>query len=532
MAQLPAALLPLRHADFRLLWIANLASNTGMWVQNTGAGWLMTNLAPEAFMVGLVQAASMLPVFLLGIPAGALADILDRRLYLISAQLWMVVVSALLALMTTTGLIGPWVLLAFTFFIGAGSAANYPAWGAVTPEIVPRRDLAQAIVLNGIGFNLTRAVGPALGGFVIGWAGTGAAFIFNAACASVLLAALIAWRREAPPSTMPKEHFLSAMRAGVRYAVASPLLRTVMFRSICFFFFGAAMWSLLPLVVRQRLGLGPEAFGMMLGAMGAGAVLAGLMLPPVRERLGRSNTVLAGSLIGSASLAILGFSTHWLPAAIGMMGYGASWITTASTLQASAQMAAPSWVRARAVALYNLAFFGALTAGAGLAGWIAEYAGVGQTLVGAGAAGAVVAFAVMRWKIEEQTEPASASSETLPNPEAPAPEIASLLTESSGRVLETMRYSVAPTDRAQFLLVMAEVRRVRMRAGALSWRLYEDVAHPERWVELWVLESWTEHLRETARLEPEDRATLLRAAKLGGAEGVEAPSRYLRVDPS
>lgn len=532
MPRLPAALQPLRHADFRLLWIANLASNTGLWVQNTGAGWLMTSLDPDAFMVGLVQAASMLPVFLLGIPAGALADILDRRRYLVGAQAWMVLVSALLALMTVGGLIGPWVLLAFTFCIGAGNAANYPAWGAVTPEIVPRKDLAQAIVLNGIGFNLTRAIGPALGGFIIGWSGTEGAFVVNTLCAMVLLAALLGWRREAPPSAMPKEHFLSAMRAGLRYASASPVLQTVMFRSVSFFFFGAAMWSLLPLVVRLRLGLGPEAFGLMLGAMGAGAVLAGLMLPPLRERLGRSNTVTAGSLLGCASLALLGLSTHWAPAALAMMGYGASWISTASTLQASAQMAAPAWVRARAVALYNLAFFGALTAGSGLAGWIAGFAGVGQTLVGAGAIGAGVAFLVLRRRIEEPAAEVLAPAERLPRPEAPAPEIANLLGESSGRVLEAMRYSVPPADRAAFLAVMAEVRRVRMRAGAISWRLYEDVAHPERWVEFWVLESWTEHLREVTRLEESDQAVLLRAARLGGAEGVGAPSRYLRVDPS
>ncbi|MDQ1079419.1 MFS transporter [Pseudoroseomonas cervicalis] len=526
-----SAFTPLRHPAFRLLWLANLASNTGMWVQNTGAGWLMTSLDPSPIMVSLVQAASMLPVFLLALPAGAMADIVDRRRYLIFAQAWMCAMGLALCLVTAGGVIGPWSLLAFTFAIGAGSAMNFPAWAATTPELVPRTDLTQAIVLNGIGFNLSRAVGPALGGFIIGLAGTEAAFAFNALCFVILIVALLLWRREAPRSTLPKEHFLSAMRAGLRFVSASPSLRVIILRAVVFFFFGAAMWGLLPLLVRGRLGLGPEAFGMMLAAMGVGAVGAGLLLPRFRAILSRSDLVAGAALLAAAALLLLGLATHWLLAGIGMLLYGAAWIAAASTLQAAAQLASPAWVRARAIGIYQLSFFGALALGSALAGWAGDVFGVQAALLGFGAGGAVAALVMRRWSLDPRPA-AEAASSLLPQPEAPAAELVPLLAQGRGRVLEMVRYRIDPADRVAFLAVMAELRQVRLRSGALSWRLYEDVAHPEMWAEFWAMESWTEHLRELDRLQPADRAVIARAAALhrGGETGPEA-ARFISQSP-
>jgi MFS family permease len=273
------AFAPLRHPVFRALWIANLASNTGMWIQNTGAGWLMTSLAPSPLMVSLVQAAAMLPVFLFALPGGALADILDRRLTLIAAQLWIAVMGVLLAALTAAGVLGPWGLLALTFAIGAGTALNFPAWAATTPELVPREDLVGAIALNGIGFNLARALGPALGGFVLAAAGPAAAFALNALTFFALLGALIAWRRPAGPrATMPRERLLGAMRAGLRFVAAAPAMRAAILRACAFFFFASAVWALLPVVVREQLGLGPAVFGLMLAVVGAGAVAAGTVM--------------------------------------------------------------------------------------------------------------------------------------------------------------------------------------------------------------------------------------------------------------
>jgi MFS family permease len=528
---MPAAFAPLRHPAYRMLWWANLAANIGLWVQNTGAGWMMTSLDPSPVMVSLVQAASMLPVFLLALPSGAAADIFDRRLYLISAQAWVLSVAALLALLAWAGGVGPWGLLALTFCIGIGNALNFPAWAATTPELVPREDLVQAIALNGIGFNLSRTVGPAIGGLVIGLQGVEAAFALNALCFLILLLALVAWKREAPRSTLPKEHFLGAIRAGVRFVVASPAMRATILRACVFFFFTAAVWGMLPLVVRQGLGLGPEAYGIMLGMMGVGAVATGFALPALRVRLPtRGGMVFAFSLVSSAALAILGLSGHWLPAGVAMLLFGSGWLAAAATLQAAAQFATPAWVRARAIGIYQLCFFGAMTAGSVLWGWAGAQLGVGPALLLAAAIAAAAAIGVRRWSID--TVPASeAPSVTMPSPEAPADELRAALSGRSGRVLEVVRYTVEPKDRAAFLAAMREARRVRLRCGAVAWRLLEDVAHPERWIELWAVESWEEHLREAERLDPADRAALARAAAFHGGEAPPEASRYLAVQP-
>ncbi len=528
---MPAAFAPLRHPAFRLLWWANLAANIGLWVQNTGAGWMMTSLDPSPAMVSAVQAASMLPVFLLALPAGAAADIIDRRIYLIGAQAWVFSVASMLALLTWAGVVGPWTLLFFTFCIGTGNALNFPAWAATTPELVPREDLVQAIALNGIGFNLSRAVGPAIGGFAIALAGTEAAFALNAVCFLTLLLSLLFWKRAKPENPLPPEHFLGAMRAGVRFVFASPAMRATILRACVFFFFTAAVWGMLPLVVRQRLGLGPEAYGMMLGLMGVGAVATGFALPALRIRLPtRGGMVTAFSLVSAAALALLGVSGHWLPAGISMLMFGAGWLAAASTLQAAAQFATPAWVRARAIGIYQLCFFGAMTLGAVLWGTAGSHLGVGPALLFAAAAAAASALAVRGWRLDAAPAP-EAPSVPLPRPEAPAAELRSVLAENSGRVVEQVRYSVDPKDRAAFLAAMREARRVRLRSGAVAWRLMEDVAHPERWVEIWAVESWTEHLREAGRLDAADRAALARAAAFHQGEEPPEATRYIAVPP-
>ncbi len=530
---LPRAFTPLRHAAFRALWFATLASNVGLWIQNAAAGWMMTMLDPRPLMVSLVQVAAMLPVFLLALPGGAVADIIDRRRFLIGVQAWVLATGLLLAALTALDAIGPWGLLLFTFLIGAGSALTWPAWSATTPELVPRDDLVSAIALNGISFNLARAVGPAIGGVALGLAGPEAAFALNAVTFGVLILALVAWKREAgAASRLPKEHFLSAMRAGLRFVAASPAMHAAIIRACVFFFFAAAIWGLFPLLVRDRLGLGPEAFGLLLGVVGAGAVAAGFLLPALRARLDRSGMVFVASLVAAGAMGVLAVATHWLPAVLALLCYGGAWIAAGSTLSAAAQLAAPAWVRARAIAIHQLSFFGCMAVGSVLAGWLGDRIGVAATLgvLAAGAAGA--AFLVRRWRLDGPA-PAAAAAVTvpLPRPQAPAAALTEVLAEDSGRVLEVVRYRIHPDRRAEFLTVMREVRRVRLRGGALTWRLYEDVAEPERWVELWAVESWEDHLREQARLTEEDRATLARAAALHAGEEPAEAARFLNVAP-
>ncbi|HEV7268125.1 MAG TPA: MFS transporter [Falsiroseomonas sp.] len=530
--RLPSALSPLRHPAFRLLWLANLVANTGMWMQNTGAGWLMTSLAPSPIMVSMVQVASLLPVFLLALPAGALADIVDRRLYLIGAQAWIALCGLLLAVLGFAQLLGPWWLIGLTFAIGTGMAMNSPAWPATTNETVPREDLTQAIVLNGIGFNITRAVGPAIGGVVVAAFGAEVTFALNAVCFGVVILALLAWKRPEARAGLPKEHFVSAVRAGMGFARASPVLRATVVRGCLFFGFAAAIWGLLPLLVRHQLGLGPAWFGIMLAAMGVGAVGTGFVLPLLRGRLDRPAMVTGASLLCGVSLILLGQAAHWSVGVLAMLGFGAAWITGASTLQASAQLAAPAWVRARAIGIYQMATFGALALGAALGGWAGEALGLPLTLGLAGLGAAIGGVAAHRLPLE--AAPASAAplaTRPQPSPEPADPALAGLLAGGRNQVLEVVRYHVDPADRAAFMRIMVECRGVRLRSGALVWRLCEDVAHPERWVELWMVESWTDHLREQERLTEADRAVLARASGLHRGDGPPEAARYLNVMP-
>ena len=527
----PRAFAPLRHPAFRMLWIANLASNIGLWVQNTGAGWLMTTLDPSPMMVSLVQAASMLPVFLLAVPAGALADIMDRRAYLLLTQGWLAAVALGLCVLDLSGWLGPWGLLGFTFALGAGLAMSFPGWAATTPELVPREDFVGAIALNGIGFNIARALGPAVGGLIIAGFGTATAFAFNAVCILSLAVALVLWKRQAPARALPPEHFLSAMRAGLRFVGATPAMQSAIIRACVFFLFGAAVWGLLPLLVRQELHLGPQAFGLMLGAMGVGAVSAGFLMPSLRGRMNRSQIVWNASVLACAAMAIIALSPWlgWPFAAVGIFLYGMAWLGAASTLQAAASLAAPNWVRARALGIYQMSFFGAMTLGSAGAGWIGGHFGSAGALALFAGGGTLAGWLVRRRGLDGEAEYGGAAAPEQVKPEPVSAELRPLLSGDSGRILEAVRYHVAPDQRAAFMTHMEEVRRVRLRAGAATWRLYEDVAHPERYVELWSIESWTEHLREQARMTEADRNVVAAAMGFDQSEAGPEAVRYVHV---
>ncbi|MBP0492383.1 MFS transporter [Pararoseomonas indoligenes] len=525
----PAAFVPFRNPAFRMLWIATTISNIGGWVQNTGAGWLMTSLTTSPLMVSLVQVASMLPVFLLALPAGALADIMDRRRFLILTQIWILATALILCLLTATGTLGPWGLLALTFCIGMGAAVNFPTFGATTPELVRREDLVQAIVLNAMGFNLARALGPALGGLVLGWAGAEVAFALNATCFLYLTIALLLWRRAPEKELAPREGLMDAIGSGLRYVVASPVMRGIILRATACFFAGTAVWGLMPVLVRYRLGLGPGAYGMMLGAMGVGAVTAGFFLPALRRRLSNSRTVVVCACGVGLAMIALGLSSHWLPAGLAMLFYGASWLGMTSSLGAAAQLAARPWVRARAIGLFQVATFGAMALGSACGGIGAALVGVPTTLIASGCLGIALAFATRRLPMEAAPPPPVAPLPAEPVPEAPAPELLPSLATDEARLLESVRYNVPAASRAAFLAAMAEVRGVRLRAGAIVWRLYEDVAHPERYVELWAVRSWTDHLREQSRLSEQDHATLAAAAAFQEAGSAPEAERFVQL---
>jgi len=529
---LPAALSPLRLTVYRRLWFAYVVTSLGTWLQNTGAGWLMTSIDPSPLIVAMVQAATILPAFLLALPGGALADIVDRRRFLIGTQAWTMLCAAALAALTLAHLTDAWALLGFTFAIGIGSALTAPAWSAIIPELVPRGDLVQAIALNGIGFNLARALGPALAGFLVLIAGTGITFALYAVSIGAVIWALVMWRkrRRDQRSALPREHLLSAMRAGLRFVRNTPALRAAMVRSFAYSVPASAPWALLPLVVREQLGLGAGMYGLILGLMGVGGVASGMLLPAISARLNRGWIVVAATLASCAGMAVLGVAHHWLVAAAGMAIFGTGWVASFSVIQAAAQLVAPPWVRARSLAIYQLSYNGALTLGSFGWGWLAGMVGLSATLLIAAGLGAAGAFAVRGFGLDRRPVPAPLlSPEAEASPEAPAAEFVPHLVR--GRVLEMMRYRVSPEHRGEFLELMGEIRRVRHRAGALTWQLCEDVAHPEGWIELWSMENWTDHLREAERLSQDDRAGLARAASFIDPTMPRA-CRYLAVEPA
>ncbi|MFL5253711.1 MAG: MFS transporter [Rhodopila sp.] len=527
---LPLALVPLRNRTFRSLWIASVIGWLGTWLQNTGAGWLMTTLAPEPFIVAMVQAATIMPVFLLALPGGALADIVDRRVYLLATQVWTITAAGLLALLTVFHLMSAGWLLVLTFAIGIGTALTAPAWGAMVPELVPREDMVQAIALNGIGFNLTRAIGPAIAGFLILLGGSSLAFSMYALSIIAVITAVFVWKRERRFTGLPREHFLSAIRAGVRFVRNTPAVQAAMVRTASYSIPASAPWALLPLFVRHDLGLGPGMYGVILGMMGIGGVTSGMLLPIVRGWLSRGATVVACTVLSCAGMAVVGVSRHWIPASLGMLLFGLGWTSAFATIQAAAQLVCPSWVRARALSIYQLAQNGALTIGSFCWGWLGGSIGLSHTFLAAAAVGLVLMVIARFFSIEAIVRaPSPSAPKPAPQPEAPAPEIATMLRNTRGRIMEVAYYRVDALRRAEFLRLMNEVRHIRGRAGAVFWQVYEDVAHPEEWVEVWTMENWTDHLREVIRLSDEDKRLL--AALAVFQHEAHRPSRYLAVDP-
>jgi MFS family permease len=529
---LPPALLPLRHPVFARLWVAYIVTSLGTWLQNTGAGWLMTTLAPSPLTVSLVQAATILPFFLLALPAGAIADIVDRRVFLIGTQVWTMAAAAVLAAMTLAHLTTPASLLILTFAIGIGSAMTGPAWSAIVPELVPRDDLVQAIALNGIGFNIARALGPAIAGFLVVLAGSGFAFALYAVSILAVVGALFIWRRAPSRSSLPREHLMSAIRAGMRFVANTPAMRATMIRAFAYALPAAAPWAVLPLVVREQLHLGAGMYGLILGLMGVGGVTSGLLLPNFRHHANRSTIVFISTLCSCVGMAVLGVARHWVPAALGMALFGVGWVAAFSTLQAAAQLCAPPWVRARAIAIYQLSYNGALGFGSFGWGWLGTQIGLSGVLLAAASGGAAAAVLVRFFGIDQAAAGLPSAKAQQPPPEAPDAALASLLPHARGRLLETMHYRATPQQRDDFLEAMAEVRMVRGRAGALFWQLYEDVAHPDGWMETWAMESWIDHLREATRLSDADEAALARASAFQRDPTVPLPHRYIAVEPS
>ncbi|HUO86738.1 MAG TPA: MFS transporter [Thermoanaerobaculia bacterium] len=490
---------PLSVRLFRTLWLATLASNLGTWLQSVGAAWLMTELTTSATLVALVQAATSLPMFLLALPAGALADVVDRRRLLLVSQSWMLVVAGLLGAATLAGATTPALLLAATFALGLGAAFNQPAWQAIIPELVPREQLAQAVTLGSVGFNLARAAGPALGGLLVATAGAGANFLLNAASFLGVIVVLYRWRRPAEKPVLPAERVLGAMRTGLRYVRHSPAVLAVIARGAAFVLCASSLWALLPLVARDELGSGPAGYGGLLAALGAGAVAAAFALPRLRRGRSVEPVVVAGALVFAAGTLALAWLRSFPLLLVALVLAGGAWLSALSSLNVAIQTMLPDWVRARALSVYMLVFFGGLAGGSALWGALAERWGSALAL-SLSALGIVVGVAAtFRLRL-----PSGEGLDLAPSRQWPAPIVRRDLEPERGPVLVLVRFRIAPERADEFRRTMAERRRIRLRDGALEWGLFADSSGEGRYTEIFLVRSWLEHLRQHERLTASD----------------------------
>ena len=515
---------PLRNTLFRNLWIASIVGNIGTWMHDVGAGWLMTSLSPSPSMVALVEAADSLPVMLLALPAGALADIVDRRRLMLGVQVYFFLVISVLAVLTWLELTTPWALLGFTFAVAVGTALAMPAWSAIIPELVPQEELQSAVALNSVAINVSRAIGPAIAGVLVAAAGAWLVFALNALSCIGIFVALWGWRREHRRSSLPAERFLTAIRVGMRFVTHTRALQRVLIRGIAFFLFASATWSLFPLIVRKELGRGAEVYGLLLTCIGAGAVAGAIALPRVRAKISRDALVAGASALYALAALALAHVQNLALLMAAMLATGVAWISILAALQVSAQLTLPEWVRARGLAAFIVVFMGGMGLGSILWGQVATVIGIPSALTVA-AAGMMVAIA-LTWSFKlghHQVLDFTPSMAWAPPVLAENPE------PDAGPVMVTIEYQVDPAKRAEFVAAMQEVREMRRRNGAYFWELYHDSADPAHFVETFMDESWIEHLRQHERVSVADRE-IQRRAKQYLVAGYEVKSKHWLAD--
>ena len=505
---------PLRIPLFRDRWIASTISSVGTWMQDTAGTWLMTSLTSSPLLIALMQTVASLPVLILGILAGATADIFDRRRLLIFWQVWMLASVAVLAILTFLGHISPWSLLAFTFLLNIGSAMNNPAWQAIVPELVPRELIPDTVSLNSASNNLARALGPALGGLMVAAfkrtdTGTAYVFLLNAVSFAGVIWVLVNWKRVPLfKSALPSERIVASMRSGLHYVRYAPSLQASLVRAFTFTFFVSAIWSLLAVVAARDLHQGALGYGILNGALGIGAVVAATQLPRIRRRMSSDAIIATATFSNVAALLVLAFARSPFAVIAVLLCAGFAWTSTMATLNTSVQLSVPAWVQARALGVYLTVFQGGLALGSILWGLIAEHSSTSVALVTASAGLALTFPIVRRFRILQGPTP----DHTPYQWKRPAPLLASLEGDFSsndpstaGPVRISVNYRVPVENYAAFTRAIHELRGVRLRDGATRWGIYRDATNPEHLNETFLMESWLDYLRSRERVTTADR---------------------------
>lgn len=522
----PSTWSPLRTPTFRLLWSVTLVANICMWMNDVAAAWMMTSLTTSPVLVALVQTASTLPVFLLGLPSGALADILDRRRYFIFTQFWVAVVAVLLCAALALDAMNAPLLLALTFANGIGMAMRWPVFSALIPEVISKPMLPSAMALNAVAMNASRIVGPLVAGALIASAGTLWVFVLNAVLSIAAGLLLLTWQRTHVTHPLGRERLPSAMRVGLQFIKESPRMRAVIARTVAFFFMSTAIMALLPLTAKRFDGIGfisgAGVFTLLLASMGAGAIIGAMFLPRIRQMFTGEPLVLTGTLLQAASTVGVALAPNLPLAVVCMMTAGLSLISTANTLGVKAQMALPNWVRARGMSAYQMSIMGGTAIGAALWGKVAALSSVPVSLIAAAVTGVVCMLIVQRVFTDRQALEDLSPSKAFQPPRHSQPE--------EGRVVVHIEYLINPAKARRFRTLMQESRRSRMRQGALSWRLLHSMERPERYIEEIVDESWVEHLRRFDRITASDVALRERKLAFHVADTPPRVTRFFETD--
>lgn len=507
---------PLSIPVYRMLWFTWLAANLCLWMNDVASAWLMTTLTTSPAMVALVQTASMLPVFLLGLPSGALADIVDRRQLYMSTQFWLAGNALLVFVLLMLDAMTAQLLLVVTFINGIGLALRWPVYAAIIPEVVPRTQLPAALALGGVAMNGSRIIGPLLAGMILASAGSAYVFLLNAVLSILAGVVVWRWRRESQVRALPGERFLGAIRVGWQYVRQSSRMHVTLARISLFFMSSTALMALLPLIALGMEGGGAGTFTLLLALMGAGAIFMVSQLPRVRSHWTRDQLIRRGTIVHAVATAVSAVAPNVYVAAPAMFAAGMAWLSVANSLTVTAQMCLPDWVRARGMSIYQMALMGSAGVSAALWGQVASFTSVRTSLLAAAVTGLVLMILARHLRIDRTEE-----EDLTPTHELTPPSTAMPVDPDAGPVLVTVAYLVDPKEVDDFRAVMEESRRSRLRRGALAWELFQDTADPNRFIEYFIDESWVEHLRRFDRATADDVA--LRARRAAFHRGSSPP---------
>lgn len=499
----------LRVPAFRSLWIGNVTLNLAIWMQSVAAAWMMVSLHASPLMVALIQTAAALPSFLLGLPGGVMADMVDRRSYLRWVVACMIASATLLAVLAVRGALTPWLLLLLTFSLGCGFALQAPASFTVLTEAVPRALMSSALALSAVSYSSARAVGPALAGGLMSGAGVTLVFACNVGLLLVTLLAVQRWKPAQAGSAVPAEDLISGMRGALRYVRHSEVMKVQIVRTVAFAFVASAVWALMPIVARDMLSSGASGYGLLLCAIGAGSVAGALVLPRLTAAL-EMNRMMAICALGYALATLLvAFAGRLDLMCVLMFVAGVAWVGIGNTNMLALQSAVPGWIRGRSAAIYMLVFQGAMAAGSAFWGTVAERVGAASALMASAALmGGVL---LLMWRLParmgaaaEVTDGGAAMDSALAGASDPADAVVSVQIE----------YHIAPGNREEFLRRVAELGKARRRDGATFWRVLRDLEREGVYLERFLAESWDQYLRQRSRSTLADRATEQSLARL------------------